>query len=148
RGAAARGLSHGAGSPWRDRFARVQRSGRRGPFEGAVCRRSGGTFEPAAARLAGAVFRFEPRAEVGSRRGRDRAVEGKPCRSAPAGCGDQAVKPLDLLTEPASPVAMTERRWDSEQDPYVLLDYLFPMRSLDSAEQQTRQSRLYLIACA
>lgn len=43
---------------------------------------------------------------------------------------------------------MTLHEWQSERDPLVLLDYLFPMRGLDSTEPQTRASRLYLIGCA
>jgi len=43
---------------------------------------------------------------------------------------------------------MIERDWFTSTDVYDLLDHLFPVRGLDSAEPQTRQSRLYLIACA
>ena len=46
------------------------------------------------------------------------------------------------------PPRMTAREWDDEQDPIVLLDILYPMRGLDSTEQQTRASRMYLLACA
>ena len=45
------------------------------------------------------------------------------------------------------PPRMTAREWDDEQDPIVLLDILYPMRGLDSTEQQTRASRMYLLAC-
>src|SRR5205807_10316546 len=43
---------------------------------------------------------------------------------------------------------MNARQWEAETDPYELLEFLFPMRGLDSVERQTRQSRLYLLACA
>lgn len=43
---------------------------------------------------------------------------------------------------------MNERTWEFETDPFVLLDFLYPMRGLDSTEQQTRASRLYLLGCA
>ena len=43
---------------------------------------------------------------------------------------------------------MDELQWESETDPFVLLDFLYPVRGLDSTEQQTRSSRLYLLGCA
>lgn len=43
---------------------------------------------------------------------------------------------------------MTESEWDNERDPHVLLDHLFPMRGLDSTEEQSRSSVLYLLGCA
>jgi len=43
---------------------------------------------------------------------------------------------------------MTDLDWDAQRDPLVLLDHLFPLRGLDSAEQQPRESRLFLIGCA
>ncbi|HEY2909901.1 MAG TPA: hypothetical protein VGI99_06625 [Gemmataceae bacterium] len=42
---------------------------------------------------------------------------------------------------------MTLHHWETERDPFVLLDYLFPMRGMDSTEEQPRPSRLYLLAC-
>jgi hypothetical protein len=42
---------------------------------------------------------------------------------------------------------MNVHDWEAELDPFVLLDHLFPVRGLDSVERQTRQSRLYLLAC-
>ena len=43
---------------------------------------------------------------------------------------------------------MTERDWLTSTDALALLDHLHPVRGLDSVEPQSRQSRLYLIACA
>ena len=43
---------------------------------------------------------------------------------------------------------MTESLWLTTPDALLLLDYLFPVRGLDSAEPQTRKSRLYLTGCA
>lgn len=43
---------------------------------------------------------------------------------------------------------MTESEWDCQRDPLALLEHLFPMRGLDSTEQQTRESKLYLLGCA
>jgi hypothetical protein len=43
---------------------------------------------------------------------------------------------------------MTAEDWDAETDPIALLEYLYPMRGLDSTEEQTRSSRLYLLGCA
>lgn len=43
---------------------------------------------------------------------------------------------------------MTERDWLIGTDALALLDHLHPVRGLDSVEPQSRQSRLYLIACA
>jgi hypothetical protein len=43
---------------------------------------------------------------------------------------------------------MNDLVWRTENDPLILLEELYPMRGLDSAEPQSRQSRLYLIACA
>lgn len=53
---------------------------------------------------------------------------------------------IDLPDE--SPSSMTELIWETSTDPFVLLDYLFPVRGQDSAEPQTRRSQLYLLACA
>jgi hypothetical protein len=43
---------------------------------------------------------------------------------------------------------MTEHDWATGADALAMLDHLFPVRGLDSVEPQSRQSRLYLIACA
>src|SRR5262245_31815634 len=43
---------------------------------------------------------------------------------------------------------MNERDWLTTNDPLALLDHLFPVRGLDSAEPQSRASRLYLLGCA
>src|SRR5262245_36925576 len=43
---------------------------------------------------------------------------------------------------------MTEHEWLTGNDPLILLDHLYPQRGLDSIEPQSRQSRLYLLACA
>ena len=41
-----------------------------------------------------------------------------------------------------------ERRWRTGTDPLALLKMRHPMRTLGSAEPQSRRSRMYLIACA
>jgi len=41
-----------------------------------------------------------------------------------------------------------ETIWLATNDPLVLLDFLFPMRGLDSAEPQSQASRYYLFGCA
>ncbi|MCS7021473.1 MAG: hypothetical protein NZU63_06560, partial [Gemmataceae bacterium] len=43
---------------------------------------------------------------------------------------------------------MNGHRWREATDPYELLEYLFPMRGMDSTEPQNRSSRLYYLACA
>jgi hypothetical protein len=43
---------------------------------------------------------------------------------------------------------MNERDWLSSSDALAMLDHLFPMRGLDSAEPQSRPCRLYLLGCA
>ena len=43
---------------------------------------------------------------------------------------------------------MTESLWLSTTDAPLLLDFLLPMRGMDSTEPQTRKSRLYLAGCA
>jgi hypothetical protein len=43
---------------------------------------------------------------------------------------------------------MDERDWFTATDPLAMLDYLFPVRGMDSIEPQTRSSRLYLLGCA
>jgi hypothetical protein len=43
---------------------------------------------------------------------------------------------------------MTERDWEAATDPLELLNFLFPMRGLDSTESQSHASRRYLIGCA
>jgi hypothetical protein len=43
---------------------------------------------------------------------------------------------------------MNEYDWQTGTDPLALLDYLFPVRGMDSAEPQSRASRLYLLGCA
>lgn len=43
---------------------------------------------------------------------------------------------------------MNESDWLSTSDPLALLDYLFPIRGLDSTQPQSRASRLYLLGCA
>ncbi|GIW83959.1 MAG: hypothetical protein KatS3mg106_472 [Gemmataceae bacterium] len=42
---------------------------------------------------------------------------------------------------------MDSQRWNRSTDPYELLEYLFPMRGMDSTEPQPRPSRLYYLAC-
>jgi hypothetical protein len=42
---------------------------------------------------------------------------------------------------------MNSQRWHQTTDPYELLEYLFPMRGMDSTEPQPRSSRLYYLAC-
>jgi hypothetical protein len=46
------------------------------------------------------------------------------------------------------PATMNETIWQSERDPLALLEALHPMRTLGSIRPQTRQSRMYLLACA
>jgi hypothetical protein len=43
---------------------------------------------------------------------------------------------------------MNERDWFTATDPLAMLEYLFPVRGMDSTEPQRRPSRLYLLACA
>jgi hypothetical protein len=43
---------------------------------------------------------------------------------------------------------MTERAWFTSNNALALLDYLYPMRGLDSVEPQSRSVRFYLLACA
>lgn len=42
---------------------------------------------------------------------------------------------------------MNSQQWNQATDPYELLEYLFPMRGMDSMEPQSRSSRLYYLAC-
>ncbi|MBA4067843.1 MAG: hypothetical protein C0501_29915 [Isosphaera sp.] len=42
---------------------------------------------------------------------------------------------------------MTEHDWERCRDPLPMLDEVYPVRSPDSAEEQSRRSRLYLLAC-
>jgi hypothetical protein len=43
---------------------------------------------------------------------------------------------------------MNEHLWENETDPLALLDALHPMHTHGSIRDQTRQSRMYLLACA
>ena len=43
---------------------------------------------------------------------------------------------------------MDERTWRNSEDPHELLAALHPMPTLGSVQPQTRQSRMYLLACA
>src|SRR5262245_3442163 len=43
---------------------------------------------------------------------------------------------------------MTERDWFTASDPLALLDYMYPVRGMDSIEPQKRSSRWYLLGCA
>ena len=43
---------------------------------------------------------------------------------------------------------MTPELWNTTDDPFVLLDYKFPLTGADSVLAQTRKSKLYLVACA
>ncbi len=43
---------------------------------------------------------------------------------------------------------MNEHLWRNSTDPHELLAELYPMRTLGSVRPQTRQSRMYLLACA
>lgn len=43
---------------------------------------------------------------------------------------------------------MNESDWLTANDPLAMLDELFPVRGLDSAQPQSRASRLYLLGCA
>jgi hypothetical protein len=43
---------------------------------------------------------------------------------------------------------MTADLWNTTDDPFVLLDYKFPLTGADSVLAQTRKSKLYLVACA
>lgn len=43
---------------------------------------------------------------------------------------------------------MNGHEWWRARDPYAMLEYLFPMRGMDSTEPQNRSSRLYYLACA
>lgn len=42
---------------------------------------------------------------------------------------------------------MNGQTWRQATDPYTLLEYLYPMRGMDSTEPQDRASRLYYLAC-
>lgn len=43
---------------------------------------------------------------------------------------------------------MTEYQWLTATEPDAMLEFLYPMRGLDSVESQSRMSRLYLLECA
>src|SRR5262245_29248679 len=43
---------------------------------------------------------------------------------------------------------MDEQLWQTGTDPYTLLNGLYPIRTHDSNQPQSRQCRLYLLACA
>lgn len=45
-------------------------------------------------------------------------------------------------------MSMTSREWQKSTNAIAMLGELYPLRGMDSTEPQTRQSRLYLFACA
>ncbi len=53
--------------------------------------------------------------------------------------------PPDSLT--LAETGMNPNDWPTTNDPFALLNQLFPVRGLDSDQPQSRKSRLYLLAC-
>jgi hypothetical protein len=55
---------------------------------------------------------------------------------------------MPFVIAPTSPAApMTAETWNTAADPFVLIDYKFPLTGMDSVLGQTRKSKLYLVAC-